>query len=220
MDGVHDLGGMQNLGPVEREESPEPVFHAEWEGLVFAYTLAGLGAGYFKIDELRRSNESMPPVSYLAARYYEKWLFALESILMEKNVLTPEELTGGRSLRNDGFALPPVSLKKALYALTNPMPARLAIEVRPRFRPGDDIVARNMTPRHHTRLPRYIRGRRGTVEEDHGVFTLPDTNAHGGPKRPQHVYSVRFAAREVWGDQAPPRDSVHVDLFDDYMDRV
>jgi len=217
MDGVHDLGGMQNFGPVEREED-EPVFHEHWEGLVFAYTLASLGAGYCKVDELRRSNEMMPPAEYLAARYYEKWLFALESILKEKNVLTPDEIASGKSLRDDGFALPPISPEKALFAMTSPMPASLQIDVPPRFKQGDEIVARNITPSHHTRLPRYIRGRRGTVETDHGVFHLPDTNAHGGPEKPQHVYSVRFDARELWGAEAPARDSVHIDLFDDYLE--
>lgn len=217
MDGVHDLGGMQNFGPVEREDD-EPVFHDDWEGLVFAYTLASLGAGYCKVDELRRSNEMMPPAEYLAARYYEKWLFALEGILKEKNVLTPDEIASGKSLRDDGLSLPPASPEKVLFAMTNPMPASLSIDVPPRFKQGDEIVAKNITPSHHTRLPRYIRGRRGTVETDHGVFHLPDTNAHGGPEKPQHVYSVRFDARELWGAQAPARDSVHIDLFDDYME--
>ena len=219
MDGVHDLGGMQNFGAVEREED-EPVFHEPWEGLVFAYTLATLGAGYCSVDELRRSNELMPPPDYLAARYYEKWLFALESILEEKNVLTREEIASGRSLRDDGASLPPLPADKARFAMTNPMPAQLKIDVPPRFKPGDEIVARNITPRHHTRLPRYVRGRRGSVELDHGVFKLPDSNAHSQPERPQHVYSVRFEARELWGKEAPAGDSLYIDLFDDYLERA
>ena len=219
MDGVHDLGGMENFGAVEREED-EPTFHEHWEGLVFAYTLATVGAGYCKIDELRRSNEFMPPADYLAAPYFERWLFALESILEEKNVLTRKEIASGKSLRDDGSTRPPVSADKARFALTNPMPSRLAIDVAPRFEPGDEIVARNITPSHHTRLPRYVRGRRGTVELDHGVFHLPDVNAHGKPERPQHVYSVRFKARELWGENAPSKDSLYIDLFDDYLERV
>ena len=57
-------------------------------------------------------------------------------------------------------------------------------------------------PTGHTRLPRYARGKTGKIDRDHGVYNFPDTNAHGlGPKR-QHVYSVRFAAQELWGPQA------------------
>lgn len=90
--------------------------------------------------------------------------------------------------------------------------------VAPRFRPGDHIVVRNIHPMGHTRLPRYMRGKRGIVDRDHGVFAYPDTNAHGGGEKPQHVYSVRFTARELWGDAASDRDSLYIDLWDDYMD--
>jgi nitrile hydratase len=90
--------------------------------------------------------------------------------------------------------------------------------VAPRFRPGDRIVVRNLHPEGHTRLPRYVRGRHGTVEQDWGVFVFPDTSAHGAGEKPQHVYSVRFTARELWGPQAAERDTLRVDLWDDYMD--
>jgi len=77
-----------------------------------------------------------------------------------------------------------------------------------------------MHPHTHTRMPRYVRGKRGFIEKDYGVFLLPDTNAHGGPDKPQHVYSVCFSARELWGDDAPAKDSLYIDLFDDYMEHV
>jgi nitrile hydratase len=96
--------------------------------------------------------------------------------------------------------------------------AVLDLPISPRFQPGDTVVARNINPVTHTRLPRYVRGKRGTVEVDHGVFSFPDTGAHGQKDRPQHVYSVRFAARELWGDQASPRDVLNIDLFEEYME--
>jgi nitrile hydratase len=91
-------------------------------------------------------------------------------------------------------------------------------DVPAKFRPGDRVIARNIHPTGHTRLPRYARGRRGVIERDHGVFVFPDTNAIGLGKKPQHVYSVRFAARELWGPQASPRDGVFVDLWDDHLE--
>jgi nitrile hydratase len=75
-----------------------------------------------------------------------------------------------------------------------------------------------MHPTGHTRLPRYARGKVGTIDRDHGVFTFPDTNFLFLGEKPQHVYSVRFAARELWGDQAAPQDSVYVDLWEDYLE--
>lgn len=97
-------------------------------------------------------------------------------------------------------------------------PTRVGQAVAPRFRPGDHVVVRNLNPEHHTRLPRYARGKRGIVERDHGVFVFPDTSAHDRGAKPQHVYSVRFTARELWGGQAGERDTLRLDLWDDYLD--
>ena len=95
---------------------------------------------------------------------------------------------------------------------------RLDLDVAPRFKPGEAIVARNINPPGHTRLPRYVRGKQGRVERDHGVFHFADARAHGEADKPQHVYSVRFTARELWGAAASDRDSLYIDLWDDYMD--
>jgi nitrile hydratase beta subunit len=97
---------------------------------------------------------------------------------------------------------------------------RVDADVPPRFAPGDQIIARNLHPARHTRLPRYVRGKRGAVERDHGVFVFPDSSAHGEGEKPQHVYSVKFSARELWGPDASPKDHLYIDLWDDYMDRA
>lgn len=96
--------------------------------------------------------------------------------------------------------------------------ARMTDAVEPRFRPGDHVTVRNLNPLTHTRLPRYARGKTGTVEADRGVFCFNDTNAHGQGHKPQHVYGVRFAARDLWGEQAAARDVLYLDLFEDYIE--
>ncbi len=96
--------------------------------------------------------------------------------------------------------------------------ARRTVAVTAKFKPGDAVIARNMHPRGHTRIPRYARGRRGTIDRDHGVFVFPDSNAELAGETPQHVYSVRFSARELWGDDASPHDAIYIDLWDDYLD--
>lgn len=98
--------------------------------------------------------------------------------------------------------------------------ARVAAEVAPRFKVGDRVRVRNHNPGTHTRLPGYLRGQLGVIDVDHGVFAFPDTRAHGLGDEPQHCYSVHFRAREVWGATAAERDTLHVDLFDDYLDRA
>ncbi len=217
MNGVHDIAGMENLGPLNIEKN-EPVFHEDWERMIYSITIALMASGYFKTDEVRSATEQMPPADYLQARYYEKWLFSIEKILIDRNVLTRQEIESGKSSRDDGFSLAPVPLDKLKYAMTNPIPASLDIDVAQKFNVGDKIITRNINPAHHTRIPRYIRGKRGVIEMHHGVFLLPDTNAHGGPDKPQNVYNVRFSAAELWGDDPSPNDYIYIDLFDDYMD--
>ena len=95
--------------------------------------------------------------------------------------------------------------------------ARRTVAVTAKFKPGDAVVARNMHPLGHTRIPRYVRGRRGIIDRDHGVFVFPDSNAELAGETPQHVYSVRFTARELWGDSASARDVLYLDLWDDYL---
>ena len=89
-----------------------------------------------------------------------------------------------------------------------------------RFHVGEHVRARNINPSAHTRLPRYARGKLGTIERDHGVFVFNDSKVQGLGDKPQHLYSVRFAARELWGSGAPAGDSVHLDLWDDHLERA
>ena len=60
MNGIHDIGGMDNIGPVNIEKD-EPVFHHDWERKVYAMTLATMGAGIFVTDEVRYMTETIPP---------------------------------------------------------------------------------------------------------------------------------------------------------------
>lgn len=227
MNGVHDLGGMHGLGPVVREDR-EPVFHHAWERRAFALTVAAGFLGRWNLDMSRYAREQMPAAEYLATSYYEHWLYGLEKLLVDTGLLTREEIE--RRVRDGGgpAGRPPASpaaeglrvLRAADVesALRRARTARVEDDVPPRFKPGDPVVTRNLHPGGHTRLPRYARGRRGVVAEDYGVWVFPDTHAAAQGKKPQHVYSVRFAARELWGPEAAERDSVFIDLWDDYLD--
>ena len=99
-----------------------------------------------------------------------------------------------------------------------PGASRLQLGIVPRFKPGDRVKARNINPPGHTRLPRYVRGKEGVVQRDRGVFHLPDARVAGQDDQPQHVYSVCFSARELWGVEAPSKDTLNIDLWDDYLD--
>jgi nitrile hydratase subunit beta len=83
---------------------------------------------------------------------------------------------------------------------------------------GDRVRARNIHPPTHTRLPRYVRGRVGTVVLVHGAHIYPDVHAHGGGEDPQWLYTVRFDGRELWGPDADPKSGVSVDAFEPYLE--
>ncbi len=216
MNGVHDMGGMHGMGPIVHEEH-EPVFHHEWERRAFAITMAAGFLGEWNIDMSRYVRERMPAAEYLAASYYERWLWGLERLLLECGFLTRQEIESGRAQgRRAGLRV--LQAADVGTVLLKGGPARLPDEVPPRFRTGARVVARNINPTGHTRLPRYARGKRGVIERDHGVFIFADASAMGQGPRPQHLYSVRFSGRELWGAQAPERDAVYLDLWDDHLD--
>ncbi|HET7595954.1 MAG TPA: nitrile hydratase subunit beta [Burkholderiales bacterium] len=215
MNGAHDLGGMHGFGPVGREEN-EPVFHHEWERRAFALTLASAYAVRWNIDMTRYAREQMPPAEYLATSYYEHWLFGLQKLLFDLDVLAPGELASGHAAGRTNYA--PLAREQVRDYLGNPRNARLDADVPPKFKVGDRVLTHNAHPIGHTRLPRYARGRYGVIDRDHGVFVFADTNAMTRDKKPQHCYSVRFAARELWGPAASPRDAVYLDLWDDHLD--
>jgi len=218
MNGAHDLGGMHGFGQVEIEKN-EPVFHFPWEKRAFALTLASGFHGKWNLDMSRYAREQMPPAEYLATTYYEHWLFGLQKLLVEQKLVTAIELQTGRAEAKTS-ELRALQVSDVEPLLRKRRAARLDEDVPPRFRAGERVVARNINPTGHTRLPRYARGRRGVIDRDHGVFIFADTHAMSRDKKPQHCYSVRFTARELWGTDASAHDSVFVDLWDDHLDRA
>jgi nitrile hydratase beta subunit len=205
MNGVHDMGGMDGFGPMEIE-TDEPVFHHQWEQRMYGLALTAARDGR-NIDEFRHAIERIPAPVYLASSYYERWLNALMTLLVEKGHVTREELIA--------CGADPVSPAQPANQFQGKSPV-----VRPRrarFRAGDRVVARNLNPSGHTRLPRYVRGKRGVIHRDWGSYVFADSNAHHAGPRAQHVYSVEFAARELWGDAAPRKDTLRIDLWEDYL---
>ena len=202
MNGVHDMGGMDGFGAVD-VEADEPVFHRAWEGRVFGLVAAlaarrRLGG----TDAFRFAIERMEPAHYLGASYYERWLTAAATLLVEHGAVGRDELGAG------------FPLSRPAPTLCLPEPADAGA---PRFAVGDAVRVWNAHPRGHTRCPRYVRGKRGTVVRVDGVFPLPDVAAHDGRPGLEPSYGVRFAARELWGETAGANETMHVDLWESYL---
>jgi nitrile hydratase beta subunit len=213
MNGIHDVGGMQGMGPI-RYEKDEPVFHAEWEGRVVAMNAAAMKGG----GPRRGIELYVPAAEYLRMSYYEKWLTSLTGRLVAAGLVTKAEIESGRPAEGPAKSVPAISPAEAPAFLAKVVSTRRNVPVSARFQMGQHVRARNINPVGYTRLPRYARGKFGTINRDHGVFVFGDTVGTPLGEKPQHVYSVRFSARELWGDDAIPQDAVYIDMWDDYLE--
>ncbi len=212
MNGIHDLGGMHGFGPVEVERD-EPVFHAAWERRVLGMVYQVVGYGWANIDAFRHGIERTPPVDYLTLGYYGRWRASLERILVERGVLAAGEVAARTSGQpSTPPATAPVPPGETEYGFER------TVARAPRFAAGARVRTRVVSPTGHTRLPRYVAGRGGVVDRVRAAYVYPDTHAHGGGEDAQHLYSVRFEGRELWGDAAEPATALLIDLFEPYLE--
>ncbi len=217
MNGIHDMGGLDGMGPVVREDK-EPVFHKPWEGRVYGLRRSigrwGRGRNW---GSFRFALESLPPADYLRMSYYERWFTAHVNLLLSSGLVTEAELDSGCA---DPDAAAPELLPATQAETASLGSSLLDTKVNAGFNVNDAVRGRNMHPRGHTRMPRYTRGRRGVVIRDNGVYALQDTDEQGQRlgNIPQHVYTVRFDARELWGERASTGDSVYVDMWEEYLE--
>jgi nitrile hydratase beta subunit len=211
---IHDMGGMHGFGPVEAEAN-EPVFHEPWESRVLAMQRAMGFTRLWTIDGGRASIENLPPLTYLAASYYEKWFRGLERRVIAHGLVGEDEIAAGHALR------PGIRLNRKMTA-EDAKAARSAGFERPapgsaRFKAGALVRTVNINPPTHTRLPRYARGKTGTVEAIRGCHVFPDSAAIGAGDNPQWLYTVVFSARELWGEAADPTVTVSIEAFEPYL---
>ena len=214
------MGGMHGFGPVVTRDG-DVAYHEAWEARVFAlHILIGverLGAG----PGGRAVREEMDPADYLAASYYERWLFSAERRLERKGTITPGEIEAMMDRLANGGAAPvhqdPEMAERAVAELRTPEPMDPPPE-NARFSPGQPVRVRRMHPEGHTRCPRYARGAVGVVERVRGADRLPDRATYGKRVDPEPVYSVAFSSNELWGASDEPAWTVSLDLWDSYLE--
>ena len=222
MNGVHDMGGMHGFGPVLPETGTEK-FHAPWERRALGLTLAMGATGAWNLDQARRARESLPAARYLAASYYEIWIRGMESLLLERGLVSAEELASGRAT-----GTPPPVPRVLRASDVDAVLARGAPTARPaaapaRFAVGDRVRTVNRHPAGHSRVPRYARGRRGVVEHVHGTHVFADAHAASPPgtpfdEAPQWLYTVRFEGAELWGEDAEPGLRLSIDAWESTLE--
>ena len=221
MNGIHDMGGMDGFGPIERDPE-EPLFHHDWERRVFAIRVASpvpIPGGS------RNSIEQMPPDQYLTTSYYEKWLHSRIKGFLDAGVLTQDELEERLAFFRDHPDAPvprldePDQVEPALAKLLTWEPPKRDLPRVPQFQPGETVRVRMIHSPRHSRLPRYAQGKHGTVVRYYGVYDVQDIPPLGETYPPEPMYAVRFDAHELWGGSAEPNSTVCLDMWELYLEK-
>ncbi|WP_170769368.1 nitrile hydratase subunit beta [Ruegeria lacuscaerulensis] len=220
---VHDMGGRFGDGSVIPEAEDAPVFPQEWHGRALAVTLAAGFLGQWNIDISRHARERLSPKDYTRFSYYEKWISGLADLLIERGVLTLEDLKGGNGDTPHPLASRALKAENVSAALAKGGPADRPSQIAIRFQPGQSVrtahpSANRLMDGGHTRLPIYAAGAQGRILRLHGTHVLPDSNAHGLGEAPEPLYAVAFAASELWANPENPKDEVVLDLWQSYLE--
>jgi nitrile hydratase beta subunit len=203
VDGVHDMGGRQGFGVVRYTLDARP-FHATWEVRVNSLYAFAVRRGLINMDEYRHAIERMEPRHYITASYYERSLTGLATLLVDKGIISREEL----EQRAQGHF--PLARRSAAGRSNAPE--------RERFAAGDRVRVKADHVPGHVRMPGYIRGKTGVVVSESPAYPFPDAHAHGVQAHDEPTYDVRFRAEDLWPGSADAA-LVHVAVFQSYLER-
>lgn len=231
----HHLGGLEGLGPVSTETR---VFVEPWEERIFGIHTAMMALSpqlplpatpstfhtVWTWADLRKGAESLNPFDYFKYRYYEKWLGGISGYFVAHGYITEAELEAktaeyladpDKPLPQDGD--PAIDARIVQYLEEGDSPKR-ELPFAPAFAVGDEVWIVNVPTVEHTRLPGYLRNRKGVVETvypDNYAY-LCDTGPDGiGPPMP--VYCVKFDPQELWPGNAEPNFTLYADLYATYV---
>ena len=211
-----DLGGQDVKNPVLGKPEDE-LFHSSWEPRVMALTLAMGAAGLWNIDTSRAARETLP--DYRNLSYYQIWLAGLQKLLLQSGAACTDELNQGRMLQPAVPTQRVLRSREVAAVLARGAPTARPAHSPARFALGQRVRTIGTAAAHHTRLPGYVRGKRGIIERIHGTHVFADTHAQGLGEQPQWLYTVAFDELELWGAEAPRQGStVSVDAWEPYLE--
>lgn len=201
MDSLHDLGGKQGFG---RVRYPYPKHAETWEPTLRALSACALKRHLYNMDEFRHAIERMAPVHYMTAPYFERHLTAVATLLVEKGLVSAEELA---------------VLAGGTVPLAGPIgPGRPAAPPQS-FAVGETVRVKNEFVSGHVRVPAYVRGKSGVVVAITPPYPFPDAAAHNMQATMEPTYDVRFRARDLWPDSCDDAWN-HVGVFQSYLEKV
>ena len=178
--------------------------------------------GRWNLDQSRHARERQKPEDYLRHTYYENWWVGLKTLLLEKGLISNQELKTGKPDSNTtDSGLSALQADDVGQILLQGGSVEMGTEKYPKFSPGDRVRVREEVTPGHTRVPGYIRGKIGEIDHHHGAHVFADRNALGF-REAEHLYSIRFPSRDIWGKnhQASATFTVRVDLWEPHLESV
>jgi len=219
MDTVHDIGGRQGFGPVRwQNDHDEETFHEEWQARAWAMCMCMFAAWrgnpeVWTLDWFRHVRERIDPIDYLTRNYYDQWVQSLAATLIDNGTIRLEGLLPG-SATCETPAMADVSTQKSGRTAEKSLTDR---NDEPAFSVGQKVRTKMSIAAFHTRLPAYVRGRVGVIEDHHGSQPLADASARGVIK-PEPLYTVAFEAADLWPEAQASQDRVFVDAWESYLE--
>ena len=214
MDGVHDLGGKEGFGPVDRAHEDE-AYHSEADARAYALTVSMRAERAYPVDWFRHVRETIDPVDYLTRPYFDQWLQTAVAMAIDAGDLAMVEVATGKA---DSLARTPapMSPEDVRTMLTTAADFERAVADPPAHAVGDRVRTAAHGHPGHTRLPAYARGAEGEVVAHRGAHVMPDDAARG-IERADHLYTVAFARGDLFPEAAGSADRVHLDLWESYL---
>ncbi len=217
MDGVHDLGGREGFGPIDRAHEDAP-YHTPEDARAYALSVSIRGERDYPIDWFRHVRESIDPVDYLTRPYFDQWLQTVLAMAVDAGDVALEEATGGARARTPRVPAP-ISAADVRAMLTTPVDFERPAPAPPAFAVGDRVRTAARGHPGHTRLPAYARGAVGAIVAHRGAHPVPDEGARG-VHRAEALYTVAFARGDLFPEAAGSADRVHLDLWERYLERA
>jgi len=240
----HNLGGLQNLGPISVETK---VFVEPWEQRIFGihtvmmaesthladalpkYPIADLPTTFrntWTWASLRAGAEGMQPFEYFKYRYYEKWLMGISQFFIDEGYVSADEL----SARTQHYRAHPEaplpdqqspSIAKQIneYLLKGDSGLHETADA-PRLAKGAQVRVADPEAVDHTRLPGYLRNKTGIIDTVYpGAFSYFVSTGPDGIGAAMPVYRVAFTADSIWGpEKSEPNTTIYADLFEAYLE--
>jgi nitrile hydratase len=215
---VHDMGGLPDQGPIVMDADEQP-FHATWEARMWGINEALEGPDGWTLDWWRYVRELIQPDDYLQRPYFDQWMQVYAAMMVDSGIASVAEIASGRATS------PKPDLRKPMTAADVAKISAITRDFRrpaaqpPLFKAGDKVRAKTLTGNAHTRLPAYLMGKSGTIHAHRGNHLLPDSGAKGGHDA-QHLYTVSFAAADLWPEGQGKNDRIFADLWESYLERA